>query len=312
MLVPALTAQILATGLSAAPGPAAPPLRPWRAAGDGVLAEAESLVGDDGAAARVLEAGELRMLGQRIATAACAWLAGVAGAEADLRASVARFDRVIAGLEGGDPGLGIPTPETDRRVLADIAAAHAIWDPLHVVLDRVLAEGPTRADVLHIAERSLPLLAATDHLASVISGEYSDPTQLLQVDAIAIDIAARQETLAEEMAKDICLLALRLGDATAERAELSRALTLFEASLTALQDGMPEAGVAPPPTDAIRAELARVRAEWAPVRGTLAAVAGGGAVPEGETARIYHALTVVTDHMVDIAKLYAEASRLGL
>ncbi|MEL6586527.1 MAG: type IV pili methyl-accepting chemotaxis transducer N-terminal domain-containing protein [Pseudomonadota bacterium] len=270
------------------------------------------IVEDDGAAMRVYEAGELRMLGQRIATAACAWAAGAPEAQADLVASVAKFDAIIHALKYGDPSLGIPTAETDRRVLTDLVATHDIWDPLHGILDDVTANGPTPEKIGQIAEASYPLLKTTNHLVSVVMAEYSNPTELLQADAIRLDFASRQETLAEQVAKDICLIFLGIGDIEGERAEMIEAAALFEATLAALHDGYPALGIAPPPNDTILAELEAIEAEWAPMRPIIARIAEGGTPTAEDIPFVYANMTQITDHMAELVLLYVEASKLAL
>lgn len=267
---------------------------------------------DDGSADRIYDANELRMLSQRIATEACAWLARIEGAEAHLAASVAKFNRYIAGLRDDDAELGIPTAETDRKILADIEAVHAIWDPLHDVLDDVLANGPDRDEVLHVALQAKPLFEVTDHLVFLVIAEYSNPTQLLQVDAIAMDVAGRQEKLAEEIAKDACLLFMGVGDADLEREEMIAGIELFEVSLTALHDGLPEAGISPPPTEEITLLLESLRIQWDPVQPILARLGDGQEVTHAELVEIYKTMTALTDGMGEATYLYAQASKLGL
>ena len=259
-------------------------------------------------AIRILEAEDLAMLPQRIAADACAWLAGLPGAEDDLRKSVAKFDRVIDALTHGDASLGIDGPEDDRRVLADLDAAHAVWDPLHAILDRLLVEGPNDADVLHVADDSLKLLKIGKRLAEHEVAAHADPAELTMRDALAIEIAGRQELLAEEIAKDICLMMLHLGDSAEERAEMREALEMFEISLGALHDGMPEAGLAPPPDERIVKELEKVRHEWDESRAILTRVADGSAPTLEETGAVFSNMMRVTDHMGRIVHLYADAS----
>lgn len=299
---------ILAAAINLAPLPAASPGHV--PAGTDPVPWVEVSLTADGAE-RILEAEELAMLPQRIATDACAWLAGIDGAEADLRMSVAKFDRVIDALTYGDEGLGIHGPETSRKLMVDLEKVHAVWDPLHEVLDGLLAGSPAAEDVLHIAEASLELLKVGKHLAEMEVAEYADPFELTLRDALAIEIAGRQEVLAEEIAKDLCLLFVHLGDPAAEREEMIGAIEMFEITLRALHDGMPEAGLAPPPTKEIVQQLEGVEGEWAETRPILTRIAAGGEPTFEETTVVFHNMMRVTDHMAEVIHLYADASHMG-
>ncbi|SFJ88786.1 Type IV pili methyl-accepting chemotaxis transducer N-term, partial [Jannaschia pohangensis] len=203
---------------------------------------------DVGGGARIDMSGKLRMLSQRIAASACNEAAGIALDQSVpmIAAAVAEYDRIIAALEHGDDELGIFGAETNRKILADIQALHAVWDPLHVDLDTAIAGDITAEEAFQIEAVSDELLKIAQHMVSLISGRYADPAALMQADALTIDIAGRQRMLAQRMSKNACLIASG-HDVEASRAEMLAALEMYDTSLTALRFGMPTAGISPPP-----------------------------------------------------------------
>ncbi|SFJ88871.1 type IV pili methyl-accepting chemotaxis transducer N-terminal domain-containing protein [Jannaschia pohangensis] len=277
-----------------------------------ILTDAQ-FVPDEGAASRMYYAGELRMLSQQIPTAACAYHAGIATdvSRPLLRDATAAFDRILDALILGDEELGIFGAETDRMILADVKAVHDIWDPLHRNVDAILADGPTDADVTALVDGSLPLLKLTGHMVSVVSGEYADPSILMQSDAVMLDIVGRQEMLTQEIAKDICMVKIGL-KTEAARDEMRGALQTYDVTLAALIDGMPAAGVSPPPTPEIAAGLDSIAADWATLRPQLVAVLDGTIPDDAGQLHIFTTLNDLTARMAALAKLYAEDSKLGL
>lgn len=268
---------------------------------------------DVGASERINLSGKLRMLSQRIPAAACNEHAGIAveQSKAVLHGAREEFDTIIAALEFGNDDLNIIGEEDRRKTLAAIAALHAAYDPLHGALDDIEITGGTDEEVLLVAENNMDVLDAAKLLVSELSGQYADPTALLQSDALTIDIAGRQRMLTQKMSKEVCLVMSDIyADASLE--VLYGTINTFETALNALQFGMENAGISPAPTDEIEAGLARVQADWAEVSSLVKEVAAGGTIDNEARALVFTGLNTTMANMNAVVGLYSENSKLGL
>ena len=231
----------------------------------------------DGSKARVTLSSKLRMLTQRVGSASCRVNAGIGVEDAIAELDVARteFNTIISGLENGSLALGIPSVERHRVVLKSIEAVRQAWKPIDEAAATLASNsaGKKRAAEI-IAADNLKLLDATIILASDVSGKYSNPHELTQADAMALNIAGRQPMLGHRIAKEVCGIVAGSQSAGAADA-LGQSLDMYTVSLNALQDGMLEAGVNPPPNDVIEAELASVQETWAQSKPILEAIRGG-------------------------------------
>ena len=230
----------------------------------------------DGGKARINLAGKLKTLSQEIAASACDIGAGLdlELAEADLERSLYDFESIIAALEHGDVLLGIPSPEEDLKTLHAIEQLHIVWDPLDAAVKTLLENGDAQAAKLILAQ-NLELLNSADILASQITGQYSDPAQLLQVDAMAIGIAGRQRMLSQQIRKEACELN-NVDSGITDPTGFQATVDIFEKSLVALRDGMPDAGVRPPPNEGIAEELNKTWEHWSGVKPILEKIAQNG------------------------------------
>ena len=268
---------------------------------------------DIGASERINLSGKLRMLSQRIPAAACVHHAGLVTeqSKAVLHAAVEEFDTIIAALEFGDENLNIIGAEERRLTLAAIADLHNAYDPLHVALDDIETTGGTDEEVLELAEHNMEVLEAAKLLVSEISGQYADPTALLQSDALTIDIAGRQRMLTQKMSKEVCLITSGIyADASLET--LGGTMNMFETSLNALVFGMEAAGIKPAPTDEIQVGLEKVQADWSEVRAYVETVATGGSIDDETRAMIFTGLNKTMADMNAVVGMYSENSKLGL
>lgn len=270
-------------------------------------------VEDVGASERINFSGKLRMLSQRIPAAACYSHAGIEQEKsADLlKAATAEFDLIINGLQFGEPKLGIKGEETDRRVLIDIEKLHTVWDPLHVEIKDIVETGGSDEEVQHIAHVSHDVLDVAKHLVSVLVGEYSDPTALLQTDAMTIDIAGRQRMLAQRISKNVCLIASGFDTERALK-ELAGARSIYDASANALRFGMPEAGINATRHEDILTALDSVLSLWAESQPLLDAAAAGETLNAEQQSFVYNAMNSLTGQMNKIVGMYNDASKLGL
>lgn len=228
----------------------------------------------DGSKARVVLSSELRTLTQKIGSASCRINAniGVDTAIAELEVARSEFNTIMRGLENGSLALGIPSAEKNRVVLKSLKAVQDAWQPIDDASETLISNtaGKTRAAEI-IASQNMALLDATNILASDVSGRYSNPHELTQADAMALNIAGRQPMLGHRIAKEVCGI-VAAGQSTDA---LGQSLDMYNVSLNALRDGMLDAGVNPPPNDVIRAELASVQDTWQQSKPILDAIRGG-------------------------------------
>lgn len=273
--------------------------------------EASALLQDDGSAERIQLSGSLRMLSQRISATACNRAAGgnVADAEEYLASSIRDYRRILAGLENGDDGLGLHGPESNRLILRDIAKLNALWAPLDGTFKAVAPEALTKDHVALIAQTVPELLDVSKQLLGFIVAEYSDPTQMLQSDAVLLQIAERQRLIEQEIANATCLIANGM-QIEESREVLKEAIPQYDVSLGALRNGMPEAGVAPPPTQEIDLWLEDVAVRWGDVRPTLEQIAAGGDVSDEDRQKIFEVMNKLTWMMDVTVGQYTAASKL--
>lgn len=270
-------------------------------------------VQDIGSSERINLSGKLRMLSQRIPAAACNLNAGIApdDSAAVLNAAFAEFDQILTGLEVGDETLGIIGVEERPRTLRVIQEVHTKLEPFHDALDNMADDGPTDTAVEQLADSNMELLEIVKLLVSEISAQYSNPAALLQSDAMAIDIAGRQRLLTQKASKEICLIMSDI-NAAASRETLGATINMFETSLGALQNGMADAGLNPPPNDDIIQGLATVHDDWFAVKDQLDAVLAGQTLSEADRATVFRALNTTMANMNTVVGMYSEASKLGL
>jgi hypothetical protein len=232
----------------------------------------------DGGKARVNRSASLRTLSEYIASASCRYNGGIDTdtAEADLSSVRENFAAILAGLEKGDPALGMPGPETRGRTIMAIRATADAWDPIDAAASRMLAGSGSDADAALISQSYSGLFDQTVILAADVSGQYSNPQELLQSDATVLNFAVRQRALAYGMTRAICELATNTGD-NESFDDLASTVDLFERSLVALRDGFPNAGINPPPNDAVKNSLNQTFDIWQSGRGIFDAALSGQA-----------------------------------
>lgn len=227
---------------------------------------------------------------------------GVEAAQSELASARADFDRIIDGLVNGNPALGMPGPERRGRTLTTLGQTAALWDPLDLAAERLASGSGSDADAETIRSGFDALFDQTEQLASVISGQYSDPQQLLQSDATVLNFAIRQRALAYRMTREMCELATDTGQSETQ-AGLKATVDLFGQTMIALRDGFPGAGINPPPNDAVRKSLEATFALWQEQRGIFDAVIGGErptAETVSATASLSEALSVAMNNTITL------------
>ena len=265
---------------------------------------------DSGASARIDLSGKLRMLSQRTVATACYAQFGI---DTDttgpaLMAAVEETSLILEALAFGNPEMGIPSEENRVKTQVGLGKLMESWIPQAEIAIEI-ASGNGSAEMLaDLAEQSGPHLEFANVMVAEIAGQYSVPGALLQSDALVIDIAGRQRMLAQQIAKDACLVANGLLTESAQ-AELDQAIEMFDTSLYALLLGMPAAGIQPPRTPEIEAGLQEVAALWTDLKPMLADVASSSDAALLST--IYDEATALTSGMNAVVDLYTDAAKSG-
>lgn len=257
-----------------------------------------------GGKARVNRSASLRSLSEAVASASCRVNSGIGTntATIDLATVNEDFDRIIDGLVNGNAALGMPGPEESGRTRRTLEETAALWAPLQDAAARLASGSGTAADAATIHTGFRDLFDQTEILAAAISGQYSDPQQLLQSDATVLNFAVRQRALAYRMTRTMCELAT--GTETEQTTEeLANSAKLFEQTLIALRDGFPAAGINPPPNDAVLNSLQATFDIWRDQKGVLdAALAGQTPTAEAvvATADMADALSVSMNNTITL------------
>jgi hypothetical protein len=264
----------------------------------------------DGSKARVNLANKLRTLTQQVGSASCRIDAGIGVemAQAELYKAKSEFNTILSGLENGSMALGIPSPERYGVVMQSLAAVKETWAPMdQAAADLLESRGNPRDAAELIAANNLPLLEATKILASDVWGKYSNPNELTQADAMAMNIAGRQLMLSQRITKEVCGIASSSAELGTTEA-LGATLDMYSVSLKALREGMVDAGVNPPPTEAVSRELDSINGAWQETLPTLAAIRGG-LVPSSENVATLASMSDrLTRDMGNVVTLYMLAT----
>lgn len=218
----------------------------------------------DGSKARVNQSGRLQMLNQKIAAAACQIKVGwnTLQAKEDLYLAQFEFAQIVKGLRESDPSIGIPTRETKARILSSIWDLEQNWVKVKYAGEKLLADDRIGQYVDVVGELAENQVGLLDNLGSEILAQYTNPAELLTGDGLTINVAGRQRMLSQKMAKHTCGVATKQAS-FGRQEDLEKTISLFDKSLSALENGLPAAGIAAPPNDFISGKLTEVRIKWA-------------------------------------------------
>lgn len=231
--------------------------------------------------------GKLRMLSQRISKSSCFISMGLdveSHAEMIIR-DVHLFDDTLSVLRdgGGEHEL---SPETDRRALEKIDEISAIWAPIRELLEVAIQTNEVSYETVeYILLHDLALLNVSNEAVSLVEQEYANPNTLNMANAVTMNIYGRQRMLSQRAAKDFCFI-VSGHHVAEEKADLEQTIAIFSASLDAITNGMPAAGIAPPPSDEILAQLVHVGEIWQPILDVFNRALVGGTPTDEEIAFI--------------------------
>lgn len=249
---------------------------------------------------RLNMAGELNVLVHRAAASACMISAGVAVEDEKLVLATARttFNETLDALR------------TDNMA-EDIARIDASWKPLDGAMSMILAgdDPAIYADTLEDGQGALEF--ATLQLLDRTSNEYEHADGVTMSDVLTVDLAERQEVFVQQIKHLACQMAANevSTDLIEELATKSR---LFESTLTALRDGMPEIGVQPSDNFEVNQVLAVAGYDWQRVKPHLDQIAVNGAATAKDLVTL-RAMTEILEARMDLLVDYylavpAEAS----
>lgn len=264
----------------------------------------------DGSKVRVNLSNKLNMLGQKVAAAACNIDAGFAveDAKEELVAARRDFQTIMNGLENGDVVLGIPSAERRAASLRSIANVKQAWAPIDAAVEDMLQDQNIDAAASTIASANMPLLEATGILASDIVGQYSNPHEMTQSDAMSLRFAGRQRMISYQISKEVCGIATGT-DAFGEAATLQEQVNMYGLSLDALTNGMAAAGINPPPNELITKELTKVSEEWRAEKASIETVLSGGATGGDQVMAVRSLSTDLVKDMNNVVTLYMLSSQ---
>ena len=275
--------------------------------------QSSSIIQNAGEQERINFSGKLRMLSQRIPSAACHLAEGVdnAGATQLLKSASDEFEKILTALEFGDESLNIIGQEERRKTLARIHDLRAQWEPMKVAAAQ-MAAGDTSDEVLSVVlEQNMPVLNSAKLLVSEMVAQYSNPATMVQANSLLIDIAGRQRMLTQKMAKESCILASDLAD-NETKANLEATMQMFEVSLFALMNGMQEAGIKAPPSFQISEGLRHVSLEYAQAKPTLDSLLSGQKVSLDAEATKFKTLNTTMGKMNEVVQMYTSTMKVGL
>lgn len=259
---------------------------------------------------RVRLAQRLAMLTQKVAASSCALTSDIAVTESHdhLEESMHEVDLIVDALLNGNEVLHIFGPEENRRTAHDIQIFRDEWNETHGAIESVLKDGHDVDNAHIIDDHNLALLEEASIIASDMVGQYSHPYELTQSDAMLLNIASRQQMLTQKMSKDACEIWSGY-HAEIGREDLTATMVIFENSLNALLNGLPDAGIEAAPTPEIEADLISILGRWDIIRGNLDLLIAGEDLNDEQKFEIFHDFNIELDeihHLVQDYKHYTQ------
>ncbi len=248
---------------------------------------------------------EQRMLSQRMVKSVCLSSARVNFAEnfEEMRISNSDFKVRHYGLLNGSGTLDIPEIQSDT-VLETLVEVGDTFQSFSPIVDSMAQTGDIeQIELVSLNDQSLFLVNQLNETIQRLGTVYAETlsSQNLGI-TLTLDIAARQAMLSQQLVKEMCMMHLLGNQANNIRATMD----LFDASLNALIDGFPAAGVVPPPTDEIRTKLTEVKNIWATLQ-PIADQSANGFVPDRDSLYMFSlAMEAVLRTTTEAANLYTQ------
>lgn len=267
---------------------------------------------DTGDVIRIESAEYLRTYSQEVAAAACFLYNDI---DATLSRELLRearegFDLRVEALLKGNPALGIIGGEERRKTIVRIEEVDAIWGEMAAAVDALLADHGDADAVSVIKAKNMELFDRTDLLVTEIEAQYANPSILTQANVIVLEVIGRQAMMTQKIAKNACKIFTGAGSDKVV-AELQGSVQIYEASLGALLNGMPELGIQPAPTPQIAEALGQIQSDWAEVRPILDRLATGETVDRETQVFLFKHMVEEMLRFEDISHAYVEFSNQG-
>ncbi len=210
--------------------------------------------------------GKQRMLTQKMSKESFLVALGVEPEKnrANLKKTMALFERTLYGLRDGEPSLRL-VKTTNKGIRRQLEVVMGLWKDFKPLVAAVAAGREDKAILEQIYRKNLPLLAEMNKavkMYEVISG--ADTAEL----AVVINLSGRQRMLTQRMTKEFLLIALGI-DRQTNRNRLNGTMALFDRTLKGLRDGDKELRLPPTTDPKIRAQLDVVRGLWEKFRPLL-------------------------------------------
>lgn len=266
---------------------------------------------DIGASERIDFSGRMHMLSQRIAASTCNMEAGkeVDISRGILAGSADELDRILNAVRNGNARMKIIGEEKNPRVLAVLNDIEDQWKPIRSNIRVIMKHGAQQGSFALYDLWNEPFREASNLLVSEIAAEYSDPADLLQRDAILVDLAGRQRMRTQKILKEACHI-WKDGATDEEKKRLHTTLHIFDKTMNALRFGA-LGGFRPAPSDTVSVALDGILSDWYVARPALLAVADGEAVSDEQITEIYlqlNELLIQSDKIVTLYTRFAKHS----
>ncbi len=226
-----------------------------------------------------------RVLSQRVVKSACLTAAQVnfAANFSDLRQAHSDFKVAHYGLLNGSRQLNV-VAITDEASTAYLLAVEDTLKRFSPVVDTLGNTGDiNQLELINLDNLSAELNGYLNETIKTLGDVYQETlaSQNLGL-SLTLDIASRQAMLSQQLVKEMCLMHM-LGN---QSQNIQQTLGLFDASLNALIDGFPAAGVIPPPTQEIRDKLIEVKAIWETLK-PIADQSAAGNIPDRDSLYMF-------------------------
>ncbi len=271
---------------------------------------AVSFVEDTGSAERIESAEYLRIYSQELVASAC-FLHNQIEPEMSAELFVEAqngFEKHIKALMNGDEALGIIGGETRKKTLLGLNKINELWQEVDSAANKLLQD-PGDLDALAVLKgHDAKLFKLTDKLLTVIETQYANPAEVVQADVLTIELVGRQAMMSQKIAKYACKIFT--SDESDEAIEsLRRVVGIYEATLNALLDGLPELGIMPAPTEEIKDKLLIVLDDWKSIRPSLDELKSGATVEKSAIEYLFHHLAEELHKLEEISHSYVAFSK---
>ncbi|WP_208353489.1 type IV pili methyl-accepting chemotaxis transducer N-terminal domain-containing protein [Pseudaestuariivita rosea] len=230
-----------------------------------------------------------RMLTQRMAKAFCFVDLGVNPEQnlQTLEETRETYVRAHTGFRDGDVELGLFV-ERKQLIINAWTDVDKTWQSLDTIYSASLTAGAASGENFEQAmDITMDILDQKYDFTGLIYRAYGKQLEGGVGNAVLVEMYDRQRMMSQQMSKELCMT-VQGYQSDIKREGLSETLGIFDASLDAFINGLPDLGIPAAPTPEIKAQLEAAQAHWAPVREIAQAVADGQ-TPDQQTLKRFNA-----------------------